>query len=248
MTDMKARKNNHFLTAWGLLLGVLLHGCQPAGDQPPANTPEPNRPSRAATDTAATQNQPTFFKPGITEDYTNTDRVIWQKPEMVIDLLGDIRGKTIADIGAGTGFFALRLVREADKVIAIDIDQRFIDYLDSVKVMELPESYQPRLEPRLALPDDPRLKEGETDIVVIVNTYMYIPKRVQYLRTLKAGIADGGQILIIDFKKKRIPIGPPAEIKVPLYQVEEELSEAGFRNIRTNDTALDFQYIVIAEK
>ncbi|MFN7118507.1 MAG: class I SAM-dependent methyltransferase [Saprospiraceae bacterium] len=198
------------------------------------------------TDTAT----PTNGKrnPGITEDYENTDRVIWQKPDLVIDLLGDLTGKTVADIGAGTGFFALRLAPQAKKVIAIDIDQRFVNYLDSVKVLELPENLQSHLESRLARPDDPNLKAGEADVVLIVNTFMYIRNRVEYLAILKKGMSNGGKLIIVDFKKKRTPIGPPSDIRLPIHEVEEALYTAGFKNIETNDTALDYQYFVMAEK
>lgn len=192
--------------------------------------------------------EPAPRKPGITDDYLNTNRVIWQKPDLVLEQLGDLSGKTVADIGAGTGFFSLRMVEMADKVIAIDIDSRFVNYLDSIKVLELPESLQARLETRLTTPNDPKLRPGEADVVIIVNTYMYIKDRVNYLRTLKSGISDGGRLLIIDFKKKRMPLGPPQEIRVPLFQAEEELYEAGYRDILTNDTSLDYQYIITARK
>ena len=59
---------------------------------------------------------------------------------------------------------------------------------------------------------------------------------------------EGGKLLIIDFKKKRTPVGPPSDIRQPLFVVENELYDAGYKNILTNDTALDYQYIVIAEK
>ncbi len=185
---------------------------------------------------------------GFSEDYENTDRLIWQKPNMVIDLLGDLEDKTIADIGAGTGFFSLRLSQQAKKVIAIDIDSDYIDYLDSVKLMEVPTQYQDRLEPRLGRADDPLLEPNEADIVMIVNTYMYIKDRVDYMRNLHADLPPGGIVLIIDFKKKRTPLGPPQEIRLPLYQAESELYEAGFSKVSTNDNSLDYQYIILAEK
>ncbi len=197
-------------------------------------------------DTAQAEN--IVRRPGIADDYINTNRVIWQKPDLILDLLGNLSNKTVADIGAGTGFFSLRLVPKANKVIAIDIDRRFINYLDSVKVLELAEHLQPRLETRLATPSDARLRPGEADVIIIVNTYMYIKDRVNYLRNLKNGIADGGTLLIIDFKKKRMPLGPPQDIRVPLFQAEEELYEAGYQDIVTNDTALDYQYIITARK
>ena len=219
-------------------------GSDPAADQPvnpPVETVTPGDTGTVKT------GSPHRKKEGFDKDYTNTNRVIWQKPEMVIELLGDVRNKTVADIGAGTGFFALRLAPEAGKVIAVDIDSRFTEYLDSVKVFELPENMQDRLETRLAEPADPRLSPNEADVVMIVNTYMYIYNRVPYLKNLRKALKPGGRLLIIDFKKKRTPIGPPSEIRIPLYKVEEELYEAGYQNIQTNDTALDYQYILMAE-
>ncbi len=187
-------------------------------------------------------------KQGITDDYTSTNRLIWQKPDLVMDLLGDMAGKTVADIGAGTGFFSLRMVEKATKVIAIDIDQRFLNYLDSIKMLEMDETLRQKLETRLATPDNPKLQAAEADLVLIVNTYMYIKDRVGYLRNLKSGIAEGGKIIIIDFKRKRMPIGPPQGIRVPLYLTEDELYEAGYRDVITDDCSLDYQYIITARK
>ncbi len=180
-------------------------------------------------------------------DYESKDRGIWQKPELVISLLGDLENKTVADIGAGTGYFTFRMVPRAKKVIGIDIDMRFISFLDSVKV-RLPEQYQKRFESRLAKPDDPLLKPGEADAVIIVNTYGYIQNRVKYLKTLLKGIAAGGQLLIIDFKKNNLPIGPPDEYKVALGEAEKELITAGFEVDKVDKDALDYQYIILAVK
>ena len=180
-------------------------------------------------------------------DYESKDRVIWQKPGMVISLLGNLEGKTIADIGAGTGYFTFRMVPLAKKVVGIDIDSRFISFMDSVKV-RLPEQYRNRFESRLAKPNNPMLEPGEADAVIIVNTYGYIENRVQYLKTLSKGIAAAGQLLIIDFKKNNLPVGPPDEFKVALSQVEKELRSSGFEVVKLDNETLDYQYIVLAQK
>jgi len=185
---------------------------------------------------------------GETEDYFNTNRVIWQKPDMILNQLGNLEGKTVADIGAGTGFFAMRMAHKAERVIAIDIDRRFIDYLDSVKVLELPEEIQTRLETRLGDPNDPKLKANEVDAVIIVNTFMYIQNKIEYLRRLKSAIKPGGRLLIVDFKKKRTPIGPPQSLRIPIHEIEELFYEAGYKNIIANDTALDYQYILVGDR
>ncbi len=229
-----------------LLLMLSLAACQPSGGNGQGQAGNDTAEQTAAPGgTSAPVHKDTAK---ILEDYENTNRVVWQKPEVVIDLLGNLEGKTIADIGAGTGFFALRLAPKAKKVIAIDIDPRFTSYLDSLKAFELPEEVQGRLETRLALPDDPKLGPAEADIVMIVNTFMYIRDQVAYLENLKQGISDGGLLLIIDFKKKRTPLGPPSQIRVPLFEVEDKLIKAGYREVTTNDTALDYQYIVTARR
>ena len=185
---------------------------------------------------------------GFAADYENQNRVIWQKPEMVVDMLGDLTNKTVADIGAGTGHFALRLAKKARRVIAVDIDRKFTDYIDSVKVYELTKPYQERLITRLATEADPALEEEELDVAVIVNTYMYVENRTEWLKKIADGLKPGGRIIIIDFKRKRTPVGPPSRYRVPLYMAEEELEAAGLVNIQTNDAALDYQYIVSAER
>ncbi len=244
-TQMLFMKSSYFLYFCFLLFLLGAVACQSGGNN--QNEPTSDNSNTANFDTVSLPRNGKK-NPGIAEDYTNTNRVIWQKPDLIIDLLGDLSGKTVADIGAGTGFFALRLAPQAKKVIAIDIDQRFIRYLDSVKVLELPEKFQSRLEVRLAEPDDPRLQPSEADVVMIVNTFMYIEDKAGYLKILQKGMSKGGRLVIVDFKKKRTPIGPPADIRTPIHVVEEALYATGYRNIVANDTALDYQYIVTAEK
>ncbi len=193
--------------------------------------------------------------------YENKDRVFWQKPDLVIDLLGDLSEKTVADIGAGSGYFARRLAHKAKHIIAIDIDEQFIEFMDSIKIVDQEarrrvaevsqsgETITARIdETRLATPEDSKLRNNEADVVLIVNTYIYIPDRVAYLARLREGVKPGGKIVIVDFKKKRMPLkNPPDEIRLPLHQVENEIEEAGYRWLASDDTSLDYQYIVIGE-
>jgi SAM-dependent methyltransferase len=181
----------------------------------------------------------------LVSDYNSRDRLIWQKPDMVINRLGDLSNKTVVDLGAGTGFFAFRVIPKAKKTIALDIDQRFVSLMDSAK-RELPSELRNRFEARLVEPDNPKLKKGEADAVIIVNTYMYISERVAYMQRLRQGMSKGGLVLIVDYKEKTIPVGPPVSAKVPLAMVEKELRQAGFKVTVSDDTSLDYQYIVTA--
>lgn len=173
-------------------------------------------------------------------------RDVWQKPDLVIRELGDITDKTIADIGAGTGYFSFRLAFKAAKVIAIEIDTAAIRQIDQSK-LKLPETYQNRLFSRLAKEDDPLLQENEADIIVIINTVAYIRNLSSYLNNLKLGLKNGGMLMVVDYKMKKLPIdAPPKSERIYLDTVEDLLEKAGYTNVKTNDTSLDYQYIVTA--
>ena len=233
-----------FVTLFALLTGLIACG---NGADPNTQIEDPFQDSTLAVDIPSAGEESTFEERVAT--YEAKDRVFWQKPDLVIDRLGDLSQKTVADIGAGSGYFARRLASKAKHIIAIDIDEQFIQFMDSIKLVELPVEAQSRFETRLATPEDSKLRPEEADVVIIVNTYIYIPKRVEYLARLKQGLKKGGTIVIVDFKKKRMPVQtPPDELRLPLHQVENELEEAGYTWLASDDTSLDYQYIVIGER
>lgn len=173
-------------------------------------------------------------------------RAAWQKPKLVIDMLGDLSDKVVADLGAGTGYFAFRLAFKADKVIALDIDPKMISLMEDLE-QKLPLQYQDRFEARLASIDDSKLEDAEVDMILIINTIAYIDNRVEYLSKLRNKLKDDGQVIIMDFKMKRISEinAPPKTDRVYVDQLEEELSKAGYSNVTTDDQMLKYQYITI---
>lgn len=183
----------------------------------------------------------------LVETYERPDRTDWQKPNEVIEFLGDtLDDKVVAEIGAGSGYFTFRLVPKVKKVIAIDIDPRMLEFIDSCRNIYLPEKLQKRLETRLVEPDDPHLQAGEVDIVFLANTYAFIENRIDYFSRLKKNIRPGGRLVIVDYKKRNIPVGPESKYKLPLFKVEEELLEAGYTKVYADDQTLPYQYIVVA--
>jgi len=181
------------------------------------------------------------------KEYESPDRVIWQKPDLVIQELGDVNGKTVADLGAGTGYFSRRIAYKGARVIAIDIDPKAIQWMQEQKT-KFPEELQDRLVIRKATEDDPKLKDNEVDMVLLVNTYSYIKNRVTYFTKLQKAIRKGGIVLIIDFKKTDTPFGPKVQERVDLTDVEQELTQAGYDVIMKDESSLEYQYILKAIK
>lgn len=185
---------------------------------------------------------------GLSDDYEDFGRVIWQKPDKVIDLFSDLSDKTVADIGAGTGFFSRRLTNSAKKVIAIDIDERFIEHLDSIRTDVMSEELGKKLETRLSKMDNPMLQTGEVDAVLIVNTFMYMSDHIDYLKKIKDALPPNGEILIVDFKKEWTPVGPPEDIRLASTSAAAYLQDAGFQIMKKDERILEYQYIILAKK
>ncbi len=228
-----------YVCAFAILL--LISGCKP--DSPGIDE------SGQDGDSTRVENGDTSNLENLITKYDPPGRVVWQKPELIINKMGEISHLVIADIGAGSGFFSRRLAQHAKKVIAVEVDPRFIHFMDSIKRVELSPQFQARLETRLATAEDSKLRKGEADIVLIVNTYIYFKDRVGYLTHLRERLPDNGKIIIVDFKKKRIPISYPTPgVRLELFEIENELLQAGFSDFESDDCSLDYQYIVIARK
>jgi predicted RNA methylase len=185
---------------------------------------------------------------GIQSDLKQSGRDTWQKPELVIDILGDLTEKTVADIGAGTGYFTFRMAFKAKKVIAVEIDPQMIDLIE-VFQQNLPQQLEGKVEARLVEADNPGLKQGEVDVAVIINTIAYIDNPIQYLSTLKQQLNEGGYLMIVDFKKTYLPIdAPPMSERLSIEEVENILSESGWTDVIANRSSLEYQYIITAYK
>ncbi len=200
-------------------------------------------PAAAAQESAANRymHQADFDK--LTARFEDPSRAKWQKPEKIVANLGPLDGKTVADIGAGTGYFAFPIAKKAAKVIAIDIDQRFLDYIDHKKQTQ---KIGANIETRLTTPDSSGLKTREADMVLIVDTFHHIENRIEYLKKLKKCLRKGGVLVIIDFKKMKTPPGPPVELRVAEEQAESELRSAGFTVVSADSGMLPYQYVIKA--
>jgi ubiquinone/menaquinone biosynthesis C-methylase UbiE len=216
----------------------------PTPEHQHSHSPPTAHPPGIAQESAANQfmHQADFDQ--LVARFEDPSRAEWQKPDKVIASLEPLAGKTVADIGAGTGYFAFPIAQKAAKVIAIDIDQRFLDYINQKKQTQKSGG---NIETRLTTPDSPSLKDGEADLVLIVDTIHHIENRPEYLRKLKHGLRDGGAVVIIDFKKHETPVGPPVELRLSADEVRSELEAAGFKVTSADTETLPYQYVIKAQ-
>ncbi len=129
--------------------------------------------------------------------YAGFDRDSWQQPDRVLETLEIPPGARVADLGAGGGYFTFRLaeaVGPGGRVYAVDVDETMTDYLtarandedwDNVRVI-------------LGEYEDPLLPDGAIDLLFTSNTYHHIQDRVAYFRRVRADLAPGGRIAILE--------------------------------------------------
>ena len=139
--------------------------------------------------------------------FESPKRDAYQQPEKVMSYLGDIQGKTIIDIGAGSGYFSVRLAEKGAHVIAADVDDEFQEFIND----RIEKNNLKNIETRKIPYDSPGLKEQEVDIVLLVNTYHHIENRPEYFAKVKQGTKTDGELVIIDYFKWDIPVGPPTD-------------------------------------
>lgn len=176
---------------------------------------------------------------------TNIGRSSWQKPNLVIEKLGDISNKTIADIGAGTGYFTFRMAFKAKKIIATDIDTNMIALINEFAV-NLPPEIQSKIETRLVKANDPMIQAGECDAIVIINTIAYIKDAKNYLKKLHKAMKPGDTLMIVDFKSASITGIVSQTQTIDYHRVMQDLKEAGFTSSAVDLKTLEYQYIILA--
>ena len=174
--------------------------------------------------------------------FDDPKRDAWQKPHQVIQALALRPDAVVADLGAGTGYFAVRLANMVPKgrVYGVDVEPGMVKYLAERAKREK----RPNLVAVAGAPDDPRLPE-KADLVLLVDVFHHIDERQRYFRRLKDSLKPGGRVAIIDFRLDS-PEGPPKAARVAPEKVGAELKAAGYR-LAQEHRFLPNQYFLVFE-
>lgn len=164
----------------------------------------------------------------------------WQKPHEVIQALALEPGAVIADIGSGTGYFAVRLANMVpqSRVYGVDVEPDMVKYLAARAKREKRDN----VISVAGAPDDPRLP-GKVDLILLVDTYHHIDQRTAYFKKVRESLKPGGRLAIIDFRMDS-PQGPPKAARIAPERVVAELKDAGY-TLDQEQGFLPYQYFLV---
>lgn len=158
---------------------------------------------------------------------TRPDRDAEEQPDRVVRELEIVPGSTVADLGAGVGYFTWRLaeaVGPSGKVIAVDIQPGMIERLRR----NLEERDIHNVDIVLGTDDDPRLPVGALDLVLLVDVYHELQQHEKTMEHVRQSLKPDGRVVVIEYRKEdpSIPIQPLH--KMTVREVRDEFEPMGF--------------------
>jgi predicted methyltransferase len=186
-----------------------------------------------------------LFRPEDLSELEAPDRDEWQQPGKIMDIMGIGEASVVADLGAGSGWFTIRLANRVGpngRVYAEDVQKPMIQAI-KVRVDRLGLK---NVETVLGIDTDPRLPKP-VDAVLIVDAYHEAEEPVALLTNLVKSLKPMGRIGIVDFKKDGGGPGPAMEQRVDPEDVIRDAQAAGLV-LRSRETFLKYQYMLVFEK
>jgi predicted methyltransferase len=168
-----------------------------------------------------------------------------ENPSKVMDLLGLSGNETVADIGAGSGYFTFLLAPlvPQGKVIAVDIQQEMLDFLEGKK--KLRRAFN--VETLLGTIEDSRLPENSTDLVLMVDAYHEFSHPREMMLSIVKGLKPGGRVILLEYRAEdpSVPIKPLH--KMTVQQVKAEMTAVGLEFTEIKDV-LPAQHFLVFTK
>jgi ubiquinone/menaquinone biosynthesis C-methylase UbiE len=169
-----------------------------------------------------------------------------ENPDLAMRLIRVQRGQTVADLGAGSGYYTRRLARavgDTGRVYAVDIQQGMLDLLQAALARERIAN----VVPVLGGVDDPRLPPDSLDLVLMVDVYHEFSQPQTMLQRLRTALKPGGRLVLLEFRGEDpdVPIRP--EHKMTKAQVKLEVEHEGFKQQRVYDD-LPWQHLIVFTK
>jgi ubiquinone/menaquinone biosynthesis C-methylase UbiE len=192
--------------------------------------------------TGAAQQHPRLFPPERLAELEGPDRDAWQRPDQIMDALQIGERSVVADLGAGGGWFTVRLARAVGPnghVYAEDIQPEMIEVIER----RVQREGLKNVTTQFGTADDPKLPAGALDAVLIVDAYHEIEHPVTLLRNVRLALKPTGLVGIINFKRDGSGPGPAIDERVAPEQVIEDARAAGLALVK-RETFLRYEYML----
>ncbi len=218
-----------------LVLALLLAACSRT-TEPPRADPDPPRVYMGRTIAA-----PMGWQGA--EWLERPDRDATEQPEHVLDVLGVREGMIVADVGAGSGYFTMRIAKRvgaSGRVIATDLQPEMLAMIEDKKKS----AHLTNIVTILSTPRDAKLPRGEVDLVLMVDVYHELPYPAETLAQVRAALRPNGRVALVEYRAEDPKVAIKPEHKMTLDQVKKELAASRFEFV-SSDESLPEQRIVV---
>jgi SAM-dependent methyltransferase len=173
------------------------------------------------------------------------DREGEEKPSLVIANLDLKPTDVVADIGAGSGYFSFLIAPlvPQGKVLAQDIQQEMLDFVEGNKKLKKITN----VEPLLGTIEDTRLPEGQVNLVIMVDAYHEFSHPREMMESIVKGLAPGGRVVFLEYRGEdpAVPIKPLH--KMTVKQISAEMAAVGLDFVEVRDF-LPIQHFIVFRK
>jgi ubiquinone/menaquinone biosynthesis C-methylase UbiE len=166
------------------------------------------------------------FDPRKRDFLDDPKRLFFENPDLILSEASVRPGQVVADIGCGTGFFTVPLAKyvgETGKVFALDTSPTMMKdlrkrtkHLKQVKPIHSKENRFP-------------LEKGSIDFVLLVNMVHELDNWKLFFKEVRRVLKRGGKVCVVDFKKKKMDMGPPLKVRFTQARLREILRLSGYR-------------------
>jgi ubiquinone/menaquinone biosynthesis C-methylase UbiE len=157
-----------------------------------------------------------------------SERELEELPEAALDAIGIVPGSVVADVGAGVGYFTIRIARRVGpqgKVYAVDIQPEMLtrlkDRADKAEVTNV--------EPILGTESDPKLPKGQIDLVLMVDVYHEFSQPQRMLRRIGQALKPDGRLVLLEYRKEDPHIPIRSDHKMSVDEARDEVQAEGYK-------------------
>jgi len=171
------------------------------------------------------------------------ERASEEQPQLAIDALGIKPGQTVADLGAGSGYYSFRvapLVGPTGKVLAIDIEPAMLEAI----VQRAQREHISNVATVRSSAQDPNLAAGSVDLLFMVDVYHELEYPYEMMTKVRAALKPGGRVALIEYRAEDPEVAIKPLHKMSERQVRREMQAAGFKHLQTVRT-LPLQHLIV---